>query len=79
MRRLDDIERLARFVAPGDIHPQFKDDDEVVVARALLAMLPVVRAALAWADPESDQDDTRECNALMDAVDQMRRTLEQKP
>lgn len=44
---LDEIKQLAHS-SSDNVHPVFTDDTETILARAVLAVLPVVQAALIW-------------------------------
>lgn len=87
MTDLEQMERLARDVLEADVdtaHDGWCRDVRVHLARAVLAMMPVVKAAEAWQRTRTGQHtngpqhmlamrDTEK--ALKDAVDQMRREL----
>lgn len=67
---LDELEKECRFHL-DDLHPQFVDDLDSRLARALLAMPPVVRAAHA----ERDDHDWKCACRLCTAIDTLRREM----
>lgn len=78
---LKEIEKLAEYQVSGDASAdshvkQLLRADKL--ARMLLRVLPVVRAAVRWRDCDEDPAAT-ECSHddLADSVDQMRREMEE--
>lgn len=68
---LDDVEKLARDYVWASKETGNTGSIADDLARALLAVLPVVRAAEAWRD---DVCGPRAC-ILLDAIDEMRRAI----
>jgi len=79
---LDEAERLARDATNWrDIdtgEPEWARAERLTLARALLAVLPVVRAAEAWRDADA-RARYEASRALDDAVDAMRSVLAGEP
>lgn len=83
--RLEDIERLAARELAGRPSPATNAAPIVDLARAVLAMLPVIRAADQWRttrnnpfDLEGTREHRQDCFALQNAIDTLRAAMEEK-